>query len=524
MAMMKDLKSLYRNTKNTILQLPEIEIKVRDATSNEKWGPTGKQMKEIAQATHSYSDFPIIMNTIWKRINDPGRLWRHIYKSLLLLDYLLKNGSDQVLRETRVHLIEIQTLTQFQHIDEHDKDQGVNVRERAKQVVELLHDDNRLKTEREKAFKNRDKYDDSIEGGVGASYKSYNSGSYGQNNYNYGNQNYDDYSTKPPENYNEYSGNIDEEVNDPAPVVSKYASPNGPSGNRPRAPSDPANQPTQPAQQPNNNSNLNDLFTFDSKPTQQTQPNQQFGQQTQPNQQFGQPTQPFGQPTQPFGQQTQPNQQFGQPNQPFGQPNQQPNQQFGQPNQPFGQPNQPTQPNQQFGQPNQPFGNPNQSFSKPTQQTQPNQQFGQPNQQYNPFGSNNFAQPTNEDFFNPRNAQTATTQTPVPKQPETEWADFTSYSSTDKQKEDPWAQNKLFNLSNLGAKPSQLQPNKVPMGAAKPMGQTFTPFTNSTQQWGVPPANTQPNQQFGQQTQPFGQQTPFGQPNQQAGQTQPFKW
>ncbi len=36
------------------------------------------------------------MNVIWRRLNDQGKYWRHVYKSLLLLDYLLRNGTDQV--------------------------------------------------------------------------------------------------------------------------------------------------------------------------------------------------------------------------------------------------------------------------------------------------------------------------------------------------------------------------------------------------------------------------------------------
>ena len=93
---------------------------------------------------------------------------------MLLIDYLIRNGSEQVIRECRNHLIEIQTLTEFQHIEE-DKDVGlsgmfnclsvmvfisnyISVRERAKQVIELLHDDKRIKVEREKAKTNRDKY------------------------------------------------------------------------------------------------------------------------------------------------------------------------------------------------------------------------------------------------------------------------------------------------------------------------------------------------------------------------------
>jgi epsin len=72
------------------------------------------------------NDFAIIMNCIWKRLNDRGKLWRHVYKSLLLLEYLVKNGSDQCVREARVHIIEVQTLQQFQHIDEKDHDVGLS--------------------------------------------------------------------------------------------------------------------------------------------------------------------------------------------------------------------------------------------------------------------------------------------------------------------------------------------------------------------------------------------------------------
>jgi len=154
----KIVKDAWKFGKNTVLNVPEIERKVKEATSNEKWGPSGTQMREIAQATNSYNDLPIIMQTIWRRLNDHGKYWRHVYKSLLLIDYLLKNGSDKVIKECRSNIIQIQTLMEFQHIDENDKDVGLNVRERAKQIVELLHDEKRLRSEREKAKVNAKKF------------------------------------------------------------------------------------------------------------------------------------------------------------------------------------------------------------------------------------------------------------------------------------------------------------------------------------------------------------------------------
>ena len=46
-------QDLFLFSKNTVLQVPEIEKRVKEATSNEKWGPTSTQMRDIAQATFS---------------------------------------------------------------------------------------------------------------------------------------------------------------------------------------------------------------------------------------------------------------------------------------------------------------------------------------------------------------------------------------------------------------------------------------------------------------------------------------
>jgi hypothetical protein len=44
----------------------------------------------------------------------------------LLVDYLLRNGSEEVVEELRHHVIQIQTLGEFQHIDEDGKDVGLS--------------------------------------------------------------------------------------------------------------------------------------------------------------------------------------------------------------------------------------------------------------------------------------------------------------------------------------------------------------------------------------------------------------
>ncbi|ELR15369.1 ENTH domain containing protein [Acanthamoeba castellanii str. Neff] len=115
-------------------------------------------MQSLAQASFSYADLPIVMNTLWRRMADTGKDWRHVYKSMIVLDFLIKHGSEQAIREMRYHIVDLQNLTSFQYMDENYQDVGQSVRERAKKVLELLHDERRMKEERDKAQKNRNKY------------------------------------------------------------------------------------------------------------------------------------------------------------------------------------------------------------------------------------------------------------------------------------------------------------------------------------------------------------------------------
>lgn len=121
-------------------------MKVREATSNDPWGPSSTIMAEIADLTYNVVAFSEIMQMIWKRTNDHGKNWRHVYKALLLLEYLIKTGSEKVAQQCKENIFSIQTLKDFQYMEE-GKDQGVHVREKAKQMVILLKDDERLKGE-----------------------------------------------------------------------------------------------------------------------------------------------------------------------------------------------------------------------------------------------------------------------------------------------------------------------------------------------------------------------------------------
>ncbi|KAM9230779.1 ENTH domain-containing protein 1 [Dugong dugon] len=144
-----------RQVKNFVKNYSDAEIKVREATSNDPWGPSSSLMLDISDLTFNTISLSEIMNILWQRLNDHGKNWRHVYKSLTLMDYLIKNGSKKVIQHCRERFCKLQTLKEFQHIDEAGKDQGYYIREKSKQVITLLMDEQLLHKEREVACQTR---------------------------------------------------------------------------------------------------------------------------------------------------------------------------------------------------------------------------------------------------------------------------------------------------------------------------------------------------------------------------------
>lgn len=162
-----DLKAGVRKVQNAVMNYTEMESKVREATNNEPWGASSTQMQEIADGTFNYQTLNEIMPMIYRRFTEKSaEEWRQIYKALQLLEYLIKHGSERVIDDARSHLTLLKMLRQFHFIDQNGKDQGVNVRHRAKELAELLGDVDRIRAERKKARANKTKYT-GVEGGAG---------------------------------------------------------------------------------------------------------------------------------------------------------------------------------------------------------------------------------------------------------------------------------------------------------------------------------------------------------------------
>ena len=92
-------KSALRVTKNYSKGYSHTQIKTRNATCNDPWPPSGKEMFELSQLSYRQyvralrpsaifsgsdtshrGDFVDIMEVIDKRLNDKGKNWRHVFK------------------------------------------------------------------------------------------------------------------------------------------------------------------------------------------------------------------------------------------------------------------------------------------------------------------------------------------------------------------------------------------------------------------------------------------------------------
>ena len=100
---MEFLKWGQKQVRQFALNLTETEIRVEEATNNDPWGPHGGEMAKIAEEAMDHEKYREIMTVIARRLTESGDNWRHIYKALLLLEYLVRHGPTKVARDTQAN-------------------------------------------------------------------------------------------------------------------------------------------------------------------------------------------------------------------------------------------------------------------------------------------------------------------------------------------------------------------------------------------------------------------------------------
>lgn len=129
----------------------------------------------------------IVTKLMWEAIeNQRPAAWRVIFKGLTLTEHLVKNGSERCVDDARNHSHLLRSLDRFNYY-EGTVDRGVGVREKAKQLVDILGDDERIREERMKARQLREKFAGrggsatNSSGGGGSKYAGYGNSDAGWN-------------------------------------------------------------------------------------------------------------------------------------------------------------------------------------------------------------------------------------------------------------------------------------------------------------------------------------------------------
>lgn len=148
------MKKLYKGIKSQVLDEHPWALKAKKATSVETWGPTGTQLQELAKATgYGPQVFNEIFNVLFLRLDEGEAKWRKAYKALIVIDFLLRRGDDHCINPVRIGRFgpKIRALAHnFSHLDPTTgRDVGASIRKKAKEILELVEDEDGLRAARE---------------------------------------------------------------------------------------------------------------------------------------------------------------------------------------------------------------------------------------------------------------------------------------------------------------------------------------------------------------------------------------
>ena len=113
-------KAAAKQAKYQMAGLTEIEIKTLECTNSDPWGAHGKDLAELARATRNREDMYLIMKTLWHRLDGRDDQWRHVYKALTVMEFLVAQGAEDVTRELRDIVVgRVALLRQRRHPYQH---------------------------------------------------------------------------------------------------------------------------------------------------------------------------------------------------------------------------------------------------------------------------------------------------------------------------------------------------------------------------------------------------------------------
>lgn len=136
------------------------------------------------------SDCSTILEFIWGRLKLEQEEWRKIYKSLYLLEIIMKVGAPSVINTIKSNIYKIKPFLNF--TTKASTEKGAGIREKSKMICDLLDNPDLLEDEREKVRKLRSKLS-GVSSTGGGKYGGISSTNYSS----YSSEDYSSYKRKP---------------------------------------------------------------------------------------------------------------------------------------------------------------------------------------------------------------------------------------------------------------------------------------------------------------------------------------
>ncbi|KAJ0092677.1 hypothetical protein Patl1_25624 [Pistacia atlantica] len=148
------LHEKYKIARLALADVSEAELLAEEATNSDPWGPEARIMTKIADASFDVDDYWRVVDVLHRRFyNFDWKQWRESYKSLVLLEFLITHGPEDLAEEFQCETDVIQELATFKYIDERGLNWGAIMQKRAESILNLLRGGKILKEARLKAIK-----------------------------------------------------------------------------------------------------------------------------------------------------------------------------------------------------------------------------------------------------------------------------------------------------------------------------------------------------------------------------------
>lgn len=127
---------------------------VQDATNNDPCVPDAKTLACIADAAFDMDDCWRIAKVLHQRLSRAAdwKEWRPVYKALVVLEFLLTHGPDDLPRDFLPDMPAMRDLRSFHYVDDRGFDWGACMQRRTDSILALLTDARRLRDARRRAF------------------------------------------------------------------------------------------------------------------------------------------------------------------------------------------------------------------------------------------------------------------------------------------------------------------------------------------------------------------------------------